>query len=1175
MRHFTFLLSFFLPFALTVLHCSILQAQNKVQIPRPGESCFIQNNGQLRDQNGKAAPSVKFLLSSPNGLNIQLRANGFSYDTYSSADSAKPLRSSHLDRHSAKASRRNPVKINFHRIDVEFVGASASPQALAEKPVSFPFNYSTGMADGPRNIRAAAYQKIIYKSIYPSIDLVFTATDGKPEYNFIVHPGGDPNVIRWKYHGAIKTHIGGNSIVISLSKGELREHIPNSYQPAERRTAPIHVRYRILSPTTYAYAVAPYDHSKDLIIDPTPDLLWGTYYGYIPTEWAYCVARDSLGNVVFGGTTWNTTGIATTGAYQTVVNGPADAMVIKFDASGNLIWGTYFGGESYDNLYGVAVDHENNIYALGSTFSKTGIATPGAYKTTYTAFNGCVNTYVAKFSPTGALSWATYYGGEMDDEAYAITVDHNDDLVFCGGTSSTTGIATPGAWQPTFADGPAASLLLAEDVFLAKFTNTGAIIWSTYYGGVGWDRAYGVAIDPDNNILLTGNTYSNGMSTPGTFQPQPNVVGTESAFVAKFSAAGSRIWSTYFGKGGIAQGGGYGAGVTVDPAGNIYVAGYTSNTQNIATAGSLQPTIGAANSYGDGFLIKFDKNGVSEMWGTYIGGESTDYANAVCTDGSSVYITGLLGSATNAVTPGSYQPNYTGFGEIYVTKFDLTGNRLWGTYYGISPANYYSGEGMAVVADGLGDVYVVGQVSAPQGIASCGAYQSTPGFGVAFIAKFGEDKPASVTISASRTNDICPGMPVLLTAQPLNAPAPTYQWMLDGQPVAGDTSSISLSTLANGDSVRCLLVLNPTCASGIDTSNSIVFHVDPELSPSLSISTPLDSVCPGVAVTFTAAPVNAGSQPSFQWYVNGVAQGSDSTGFTTHTLQTGDVVSCLLTHQGSCITDSTAPSNPIGMSVRQAPAMSVSISSGQNPICAGTSVAFTANANASAAFSYEWLVNGAPAGTDSATFSSTTLQDGDQILCRIQTTASVCTFPSVPSDTLTETVFPTPTVGITGDSILIRGGQTQLKSTVSVNPVTYQWSPDSSLNSGTSPDPIATPWLTTAYNLTVTSTQGCTAQKSFTIQVVPKISIPNAFTPDGNGRNDLFRATYGPDISDVRLFVFDRWGQLLFTDPGAHHAWDGTFNGKKQPTGTYVWMFEYKDKTGSPSMLKGTVELVR
>ena len=95
------------------------------------------------------------------------------------------------------------------------------------------------------------------------------------------------------------------------------------------------------------------------------------------------------------------------------------------------------------------------------------------------------------------------------------------------------------------------------------------------------------------------------------------------------------------------------------------------------------------------------------------------------------------------------------------------------------------------------------------------------------------------------------------------------------------------------------------------------------------------------------------------------------------------------------------------------------------------------------------------------------------------------------------------------------------------------------------------------------------------IEVVPRISLPNAFTPNGDGKNDVFRAVYGSDISEVRLAVYDRWGQLLFVDPGTHEGWNGNVGASREPAGTYVWIFQYKDIEGITRMRRGTVELIR
>jgi gliding motility-associated-like protein len=107
------------------------------------------------------------------------------------------------------------------------------------------------------------------------------------------------------------------------------------------------------------------------------------------------------------------------------------------------------------------------------------------------------------------------------------------------------------------------------------------------------------------------------------------------------------------------------------------------------------------------------------------------------------------------------------------------------------------------------------------------------------------------------------------------------------------------------------------------------------------------------------------------------------------------------------------------------------------------------------------------------------------------------------------------------------------------------------------------------------SAEGCASQKTVFITVISKISIPSAFTPNGDGKNDVFRALYGQDISNVHFVVFDRWGQLVFADNGAHKGWDGKLDGVLQPAGTYVWSFEYKDVSGANRNLKGVVELIR
>jgi len=1155
---------------------------------------FIENKGQIKDQDGKRNQAVKFLLPGSNGMNIQLLSNGFSYDTYFSHN----VRSSHSTRallqNKAEKFSQHPDTLEFHRIDVVFEGANPSPEIVAEQRRPTRYQYTRGTSAGPENTIAYAYARVIYRNLYSNIDLIFDgATDnsasGAPEYYFVVKPGGNASVICWKYKGALKTAIEQQQIHIGINHGSLREKIPSSWQsgggdplrPAQNKAQHVTVNYRNEGTDKFKFSIPRYDHSKSLIIDPTPDLIWGTYYGGSDVDWGYCIAKDGDGNAIFGGDAGSASNIATAGAHKVVFEGIDDCMLGKFSPAGDLLWATYYGGSAYEDLWGIACDNNNNIVATGISFSNDGIATPGAYKTTRTAFAGCANAFIAKFSPDGLLTWATYFGGEYLEICRAVAIDHSDNIIITGGTCSMTDIASPGAYKTSYSGGSAAQQLGKEDIFIAKFSSQGARLWSTYYGGDDFERANAIAVDPDDNIVITGNSYSPNLSTPGTFQPDIDVANAQSGIVSKFSSSGSLIWSSYFGKGGIPRGGGVGLGVAVDKRGGIYVGGYTCCDKNIGTPGAMQPLIGAANEYGDGFLIKFDKTG-NRVWGTYVGGTATDAVNAVTTDGDdAVWITGSLQSQNIAVTAGSYQPTLSGTEDPFITKFNASGVLQYGTYYGqTSQPGWYSGEGMGIAYAGNGNVFVVGHTSVDKGIATCNAVQKNhAGNGDAFIAKFGEKSQPivpSVSISTDHAGTICPETTVVFTADGQGTGnMASYSWTVNGQPQPGSSSTITLNNLVEGDQVECTLDVNSACTTGQFKSNIITVHLDPALPPSVVINTQSTTVCPGASTSFTAQGTNEGSAPSYQWQVDGINVGENSSTFVTSILNSGSVVSCILTHHGSCIKDSVANSNPIAISLVPVPDVKASISASSETVCSGALVEFTAIASGSSNISYQWLLNGQPVGAKQNQFSSKNLENGDQIVCLANANDGVCSFPSVNSNTIVETVNPVPEITIIGEHSIARGQSVQLNASVSPAPAQFTWTPDSTLNNATTLSPVATPKQTTTYDLKVFSDKGCEAEKTFEIEVIPRIVIPNAFTPNSDGKNDVFRAIYGSDIFHVHLAIFDRWGLLVFEDNGSHKTWDGSYDGKPLSAGTYAWIFQYIDAVGAARVLKGTVLLIR
>ena len=1153
---------------------------------------FIENKGQIRDQKGKPNQVVKYLLPLSSGLNLELNANSFSYDTYTAK---------HIDSGSIKSAtnhRRRPssrLEFKFHRVDVSLDGANAHPEITAIGPSSHRYNYPGISHDGKKNISAREYDSIVYKDIYPSIDLVFIhqVKDSNiiPEYHFVVHPGGDATQIKLHYNGALNTKLFNNRIELDVSKGKINESIPLSYCMDKGVKTTVPVKYRKTGKDTYGFSLPHYDGKKVLIIDPTPDLVWGTYYGGEYDEWAYSIAKDSYGNIFMGGATQDANGIATSGAYQSTFMAYQDVMLGKFTSNGALVWMTYYGGAGANECNSIAVDKMNNIVVAGSTSATTNIATPGAFLTAAPGSGNTGNAFLAKFDNEGVLLWGTYYGGGLSEVFYGVAIDSNNNIIAGGTSCSFTGVATPNTYQPTNYNNPSS---YTPTPLLVKFDENGNRIWGTYYGGKGGGGISALAIDKAGNIFATGgSTATERITTPGCYQNSLSENNIGSIFISKFSGDGLLKWGTYYGLGGQ---GGYGYCITIDQLSNVYVGGETTCTSNIATAGAIQMSCGDQGGlFGDGFIAKLDSNGALK-WGTYCGGYTNDFLTGIYCNGSdALWCTGAFGSLTPFITQGAYQSTFpgtpSGIGtgcDVFVVKLSVNGQLQWGTFYGYTPGQPNGSQGYGVVSDAANNVYVTGMSNATKNVSTCGAVQPALGSGPdlqgafdAFLGKFADNPSSaapSITIKSEDATLICPDSTVTFSADVQNDQnGASFQWLLNGQPVGGDSSSFVTNKLTTGDSIRCILYPESGCSMDSASSNTINAVVDSAIAPTISIAGSSGTICQGTVTTFVASASHAGSNPSYQWMVNGVAAGTDSLEFSTSQLLNGENISCTIVHRESCIADSTAESNIININVLPTPSPSIKVSASANPICPGTPVTFVSEVTGGGANpSYTWKIGNETVGTDSASYSSANIKDGDSVYCILgPVTDGGCSSEPAHSDTVREILLPLPQISISGDTIISKGGSTQISVVANGAITSYQWSPDSTLSNSSTSNPIASPSSTTTYTVEVKSPEGCEEEKSVVVTVISKISIPSGFTPNGDGKNDLFNPIYGSDITDVHFSIFNRWGQLLFQDFGSHKGWDGNVNGSPQPEGAYVWIFSYKSARGQMVTLKGTLALMR
>jgi len=281
----------------------------------------------------------------------------------------------------------------------------------------------------------------------------------------------------------------------------------------------------------------------------------------------------------------------------------------------------------------------------------------------------------------------------------------------------------------------------------------------------------------------------------------------------------------------------------------------------------------------------------------------------------------------------------------------------------------------------------------------------------------------SIVISAiPGSTSICAGTNINFNATiTTGGSAPTYQWKKNNNPIASsNNSNYSTNAIANGDVISCTLTSNAACASPTSaSSNNITYSVVTPVTPSVSITSLTGTTaCSGTATTFVATGVNAGSTPSYQWYVNSILRATTNVDtFTTTGLNNHDTVVCKMVTNVPCATVETAVSNGVVMTISTSVVPTISIvASPGTTICSGTTVTFTASgANGGTSIQYQWYQNGVLIpGATGVTYQSSALANNDSIRCTMTSNAACATSALVSSNEVTMTVNATgtPTIAI-------------------------------------------------------------------------------------------------------------------------------------------------------------------
>lgn len=618
----------------------------------------------------------------------------------------------------------------------------ANPQAAiaASRRQGGRVNYLLGSDPARWRTNLPTYDEVVYRELWPGVDLHFRGAASTLKYEFHVRPGADPSVIRLAYDGArgLSLDRAGN-LRIATPLGVLTDSRPSSFQPFGGRRVAVASRYLLAGARGYRFDIGRYDDSRRLVIDP--GLAYSTFLGGTTTENGSGIAVDGAGNAYVSGLTTSPDYPTTSGAYDQTHNGGSDAFVSKLNPAGSaLVYSTFLGGSAAENGVGVAVDGAGNAYVSGLTSSPDFPTTPGAFDEIH---NGSSDAYVSKLNPAGsALVYSTLLGGTATDQTSSIAVDGAGNAHVSGETTSPNYPTTAGAFDEI--------LNGASDAFVTKLNAAGsALVYSTFLGGTATDQSVGIALDSAGVAHVTGLTASPDYpTTAGAYDQTHN--GAYDAFVTRLNAIGSAPdYSTFLGGAAFDLG----FSIAIDGAGSAYVTGNTNSPDYPTTPGAHDQTHDGAN---DAFVTKLNALGSALLYSTLLGGTTEDQGADIAVDGAgNAYVNGLTTSPEYPTTPGAHDQTFNGITDIYVSKLNPAGSALvYSTFLGGTAADQASG----LAVDAAGNAYVTGITGSPDYPTTAGAFDETHnGVDDAFVTKLATiATPVVATITLSPVTAINP-----------------------------------------------------------------------------------------------------------------------------------------------------------------------------------------------------------------------------------------------------------------------------------------------------------------------------------------------------------------------------------------------------------------------------------
>lgn len=590
-----------------------------------------------------------------------------------------------------------PSSAPAHVVRIRFGGDATPREVVPGRPLPTRYHFLRGSDPAEWRPSVPSYAEILYRDLRPGTDLRISLERDALGLSIETDAAIAPTPLEFIYEGAdrvvraadgsVRLETAAGALLHDPSAGWLARIDAPPDSPPERDN-PGAVRWSTFlggSLSEYGYSVAVRPSGEVVVagIVQSPDfpvtpgaaydtlagswdafaaeidssgsvLNWATFLGGSQVDLAQAIALAPSGDLLLTGKTESADFPVTPGAFDPSYSGGSDAFVARLSADGSsVVWSSYLGGSSYEIAFGLIDDGTAGVIVGGYTSSPGYPVTPGCVDPTY---NGGFDCFLTKLSAAGGtLVWSTFFGGRDDDRVYDIASNEEGEIFLTAWTQSEDFPTTAGAYDRTYAGG--------GDAYVARLSPAAdQLRWSTFLGGSGLERAYGIAIAPDGDPVVAGWTESPLYPvTDGAFDASYG--GSGDGFATRIESTGSALaWSSFVG-GSFED---KCLEVVLDGGGNPLLTGSTASSDFPTTPDGFDLTY---NGNGDAFAAMLHGQGSSLIWSSFLGGDSMDLGNSLAASAApAIVLTGETESLNFPATGGSFDDTWNGQIDLFVTK---------------------------------------------------------------------------------------------------------------------------------------------------------------------------------------------------------------------------------------------------------------------------------------------------------------------------------------------------------------------------------------------------------------------------------------------------------------------------------------------------------------------------